>query len=135
MMRKSPIATTIEAACGHRQKRYDNHIAAYINRHYSRIRGRSCGKTYQACQQHLIQQVLRISAGATLRFRSAGRPSQPMQRIFGYDSGDGEEQAATCAFRRDPITGALTLMSMDIVERKTGDRRVMHIDEWPWFYE
>lgn len=134
-MRKSPIATTIEAACGHRQQQYDSHIAAYINRHYSRIRGRRCGKTYQACQQHLIQQALRLSAGATLIFRSTDKLSQPMQRIVGYDPGNGEEQAVTCVFRRDPITGVLTLMSMDIVERKTGDRPVMHIDEWPWFHE
>jgi hypothetical protein len=55
-----------------------------------------------------------------------------MQRITGYDPGDGEEQAVECVLRRDPVTGVLTLMSADIVERKAGDRRMFNIDEWPF---
>ena len=60
------------------------------------------------------------------------RQRQHVQQITSYDPGNGEEKAVECVFRRDLATGALTLMSSDIVERKVGDRPMLTIDEWPW---
>lgn len=127
-MRRLSIAKAIEAKFGRRQHPHDSYIAAYINRHYLGIRGRSCGKAYLSNQQHLTQQTLRLSTGATLKFLQRERSS----RLVSYDPASGEDKSVECVFKRNPATGGLTLVSVNVLSRKWQDSPWFYLDEWPW---
>ncbi|MGO3569159.1 MAG: hypothetical protein ACTIOQ_15105 [Serratia grimesii] len=126
-MRKSPISAAIEAEynLGHYISDSYFYVQAHVGRHYLWIRPRCAGKSYFVYQQQLIQQELKRSAGATLKFLLAGQSFQRWHPIVGFDLGH-EEQSVECVFQRDAITGALTLVSTDVV-----DRLVLNVGEWP----
>lgn len=140
MISKTPIAIAIETAYSGQYSGSQRGFYAqtYLKHRYSlpfmAIYGRGYGKTYFLPYQHLIQQVQSLSAGATLKVYKGRTPHPRMQRITGYDPGNGNEQSVESVFKHDPATGVFTLISTRIVERR-GVQSTISIDEWPWFDE
>lgn len=140
MSNKTPITIAIETAyCGqHCGLLADPHVQTYIKHRYSlpfkAIYGRSCGKTYFLPHNYLIQQAQSLSAGATLKVYKGRTPHPRMQRITGYDPGNGNDQSVESVFEHNPTTGVFTLISTRIVRRR-GVQPTISIDEWPWFDE
>jgi len=130
---KKPIAAAIAALYPWRNHIQDFHGLANLNR----VRalawgGRRSGKTYAARQQELSRAAFKLSTGATLRLLHARRKPQ-IGQIVSYDPAGGEDKSVECVFRRDPATGALTLLSAETVERKPYNSPWFYYDEWAWF--
>lgn len=140
MISKKPIAIAIETANSSQYygSQRDFYAQTYIKHRYSlpfmAIYGRGYGKTYFLPHQYLIQQAQSLSAGATLTVYKGRTPLPRMQRITGYDPGNGDEQSVESVFKHDPATGIFTLISTRIVGRR-GVQPTICIDEWPWFDE
>ncbi|MGP2932660.1 hypothetical protein [Serratia nevei] len=126
MMRKTNAALVIAAILGRH-----NHIQNYHVQPVFTCGGRRYGKAYAARQQGLITDALQLSAGATLRLLHARRKPQ-IGQIVSYDPAGGEDKSVECVFRRDPATGALTLLSAETVERKPYNSPWFYYDEWAW---
>ncbi|HIH5600159.1 TPA: hypothetical protein ACYSHJ_004463 [Serratia marcescens] len=133
MTHKSPITLAIEAAYGCTD--YQRFVAVTprplrkTKMPHHIIKGRKPGLTHATFMynEQLLTHVI------TPILTPANRQPPSMQHIVAYDPGHGEEKAVECTLRRDPVTGVITIMSSDVVERKSDVRSVVCIDEWPWF--
>ncbi|TXE33233.1 hypothetical protein FOT62_13750 [Serratia marcescens] len=132
MMRKTNAALVIAAILGRHEHIEDFHVLAHLNRvHAFAWGGRLCGKACAARQQELIRAAFKLSAGATLRFLHTRRKQQ-MGQIFSYDPAGGEDKSVECVFKRNPATGGLTLVSVNVLSRKWQNSPCIYLDEWPW---
>lgn len=129
MTHKSPITLAIEAAYGCTD--YQRFVAVTprplrkTKTPHHIIKGRKPGLTH-ATFMYNEQLLTHVTTSILI-------PAPSMQRIVAYDPGHGEEKTVECILRRDPVTGDITIMSSDVVERKSDVRSVVCIDEWPWF--
>jgi hypothetical protein len=131
MMRKTQAALTIATLYSRYEHIQDFHVLTRLNRERAfNWGGRRCGKTYAARQRELIRAAFQLSAGATLKLLPLSRKLPLIERIVGYDPGDGEEKAAECVFLRDPITGVFTLLSANTVERRPDSQPWISFDGW-----
>lgn len=131
-MLKTYTAASIAALYPRHNHIQNFHVLVHLNRVGAFAwSGRRCGKTYAANQQELISAAFNLSAGATLRLLHARRKPQ-IGQIVSYDPAGGEDKSVECVFRRDPATGALTLLSVETVERKSHNSPWFYYDEWAW---
>lgn len=128
-MLKTSIATLIVALYPRYTHIQDFHVLTLLNRRCSFTYGaRRCGRACAARQRELIHDALRLSTGATLRLIPLSRK----QPITGYDSARSVDKSVECVFKRDPVTGVLTLLSAETVERKPHNSPWFYYDEWAW---
>lgn len=132
-MLKTYTATAIAALYPRHNHIQDFHVLAHLNRVRAFVwGGRRCGKIYAARQQELIRAAYKLSAGATLRLLPVNRKMPLMGGITSYDPASGIDKSIECVFKRDPATGALTLLSTETVERKPHNSPWFYYDEWVW---
>ncbi|WP_164095127.1 hypothetical protein [Serratia marcescens] len=129
---KTPIATAIAALYPRHNYIQDFHVLAHLyRRSVLTCGGRRYGKVYAARKRELIRHAFQLSAGATLRPLPVSRKPQ-MERIVSYDPASGEDKSVECVFKRNPATGGLTLVSVNVLSRKWQDSPWFYLDEWPW---